>query len=862
MLSLFWLKTALVNRFFYVFALLLLPFLGYSFQLRGYVFNEQSQAFPGVTVYLQNSTYGVVTNAKGEFTIELEKGNYTLVFRHLGYKTKELAITIPNNQKLEVELEPDVTELAEVAISAKGKDPAYELMAKAINKRSYYLNHIESYKANAYVKASLQKEEINRERDSITNKRVKYTSTARMNFVEKYAQLFAQKPDKIKENVIAYKNYSDQADFVPFGSSLANYGFYFGEVENYDVADIPDANPLLFGLFPLEIDLNIYQTHINIGELNEMPFISPLHPLATASYKFKLIESFRENSDLIYKIEITPRRPADALFSGYVYLVDEEWAIKSVNFKLPKQGLSIYRDFQYVQNYSKLNDSFWVCTREEFFYESNEENVTFIGNTVIHFSNYAINTAFKSNFFKGDISSMNSLAQSNATELLKAFRPVTLKEEEVEFIKAQDSIALAHSSPAYLAQIDSSYNRTGLGDVFLWGVELQNSFKGNYFYVLPVVDQLRLFQPGGYRHAFGFSFNKFYKESGRQFDTYQQIDYGPLNKDLRGHFKGAFTFNNFNFSKIHAGFGSEYELMNRNPSVVANLSPGNYSQTNHFTFGYDREYINGLFINTEVRYAKHNPITDMEFPAFSDSLMLGFSYFFENNSSSIFEPIYFDPYTKLTFDADIAIRIKQEYRTTPVRKMILGSKYPKINLKVRFGIPSILGSVSHFGYTELNVHDRVKFGSYGYSQYNVSAGAFLWNNAIQLIDERFFIGGDIVWFTNPMQGQQLLGHSLHTTKPFVDYHYRHNFDGAIMNKVPLFRSLRLGITLGSNGIYMADNNFAHVETYYGIEKKLRIFTELMKFGAYMVTGTNSNTPFATGFRLGLSAYNPVTKRWI
>ncbi|MGB0430321.1 MAG: DUF5686 and carboxypeptidase regulatory-like domain-containing protein [Bacteroidia bacterium] len=851
-----------MNKLLVILSLCALPILSKAHQIRGYVFNEQSEAFPGVSIYIENSTYGVVTNAKGEFLFDLKQGNYTLIFRHLGYKTQKLNITVPNNSKIEVEMQADVTELDEVAISAKGKDPAYALMANAIKKRSYYYNQIKSYKANAYVKASLQKEEINRERDSITNKRIKYTTTAKMNFVEKYATLSTQLPNKIKEEIIAYKNYSDQADYVPTGSSLANYGFYFGETENYDVADIPDANPLLFGLFPLEVDLNIYQTHISIGELNEMPYISPLHPLATASYKFKLIESFRENEQVIFKIEIIPRRPADVLFSGHIYLVDELWAVKSVNFKLPKQTLSIYKDFQYVQNYQLINDSFWMCMREEFFYESDEEDITFMGNTVTHYSNYEINTRFKDNHFRGDISTMASKAQNNATTLLADFRPITLKEEEVEFIKAQDSIAIAHSSPTYYMELDSSYNETGLMDVLLWGVRKQNSQKGSYLYVLPVVDQLRLFQPGGYRHAIGFSYNKFFKETGRQFDTYQQIDYGPLNQDLRGHFKGAYTFNNFNFSKLHAGFGSEYELMNQNPSVVANLSPGNYSLTNHLTFGYDREYINGFFVNTEMRYANHNPITDLELPPFTDSLILGMQSFFEDGLSTFFEPIYFEPYTKLTFDTDIAIRFRQQYRSTPVRKMILGSKYPKVNINFRIGIPSILGSVSNFGFVQARVHDKVKMGSFGYSQYNVTVGGFLWNNAIQLVDEKFFIGGDLVWFTNPMRGQQLLGHSLHTTKPFFDYHYRHSFDGSLFNKVPLFRALRLGVTVGTNGLYLADNNFAHIETYYGIEKKFRIFTELMKVGVYMVNGANSDTPFATGFRLGLAAYNPVTKRWM
>lgn len=840
---------------------LLLSTSAWSYQLRGVVIDDNKEPLPGVSIYLENSTYGVITNAKGAFTMELDEGNYTLVFRHIGFKVHKEEISIPCKGSLQVSLLPDVTELEEVAISAKRKDPAYELMKNASDKRTFYLDQYESVSYNGYIKAFLEKEELSKERDSVTNEKIENITIEKMNMVEKVANFKLELPNNRKETVIAFKNYSDKPVFEGMASSLANYGFYFDEVENYDVSLEYEANPLLFSLHPLEVNINLYNTHVHLPELNEMPFISPLHPLATASYKFKLIESFKENEQIIYKIEIIPRRPADALFGGHIYLVDEEWAIKAVDLSLPKQALSIYNKMQFLQNYAKDENQTWLCEREEFFYESTDEEVTFIGNTIIYYSDYNVNAQFDKNTFKGEVSKTEKDAVSNSTALLNKYRPITLKEEEVAFVAAQDSIALAHSSPAYLMEQDSSYNHTSLLDVLLFGIENQNSLKGRRIYILPVIDQLRLFQPGGYRHAIGGTYTKFYKETGRQFDSYAQIDYGFLNRDLRGHYKAAYTFNSFNFSKISVGFGSEYELMNQNQSAVANLSPGNYNLINHLTVGYDREYINGLFINTQMRYAQHNPVTDLELPPFTDTLIADMSYFFNDQFSSIFNPIYFDAYTKLTFNADIAIRIKQEYRTTPVRKIILGSKYPKINLNLTVGVPSVLGSISNFGYAELRVQDRMRFGSYGYSQYNVVAGSFLWSNAVQLVDEKFFIGGDIVWFTNPLRGQQLLGQSLRTTQPFAEYHYRHNFDGSIMNKVPLFRALRLGLTAGSNALFIA-NDLAHIETYYGFEKKFRIGNELLKAGFYVINGTNSDIPFTTDFRLGLSAYNPVTKSWM
>lgn len=830
-------------------------------QLRGTVVDSSGAPIAGATIYEQNSTYGVVSNAKGAFNMSLAKGSHTLVVQFLGYEKQIINVSIPRQNSLRVELIPALNELDEVAISAKGKDPAYGYMKKAIEKRSFHLDQLQSLKAKVYVKASLTKEELKEEIDSLSKEKKEFKTKERMNFVEKYAQIYKAKPNKIKEEVIAYKNYSDKPELLNISNSLADYGFYMGEDEIYDVNDQPETNPLLYGLYPLEQDFNIYQSLISLPKLHEMPFISPLHPLSLASYKYELLSTFIENEKSIHEIKIIPRRPSDALFSGTLYLIDGEWAVKSVNFKISKQNLSIYQSFQFTQQYAKV-DSAWLCTRQEYFYDAQEEEITFIGHTIHDYTEIEPNATIDKKIFDGAVSVMRDSAEQKATILLAKHRPLSLKSEETGFIAAQDSIAIAHSKPAYLNELDSSYNHTDFWDVLLYGIEQQNSLKGRYIYILPILDQLRFFQPGGYRHAFGGTYSKFYKETGREFETYQQIDYGPLNQDLRGRLRAAYTSNNFNFATWHASVGSEYELINQNPSFVANITPGNYNLINHISLGYDREYSNGFYVNTNLRYAKHKPVNDLELPQFNDSLVVAIAHYFEENMSTAINPVDFAPFTKLVFDADIAIRFKQQYRKTGVRKVILGSKYPKLNINLRIGLPNILGSISNFGYLEARVHDKSKLGSYGYSQYNVAAGTFLWDNAIQLVDKRFFIGGDIVWFTNPMRGQQLLGQFLNTTEPFIEYHYRHNFNGAIMNKIPLLRALRLGLTAGTNGLFLSESNFSHIETYYGIEKKFRIATELLKVGFFLLNGVNSDLPFTTDYRLSLSFYNPVSKRWM
>ncbi|MDP4763638.1 MAG: carboxypeptidase-like regulatory domain-containing protein, partial [Salibacteraceae bacterium] len=66
--------------------LLLLPLQSMAWQLRGVVLDDQKLPVAYASVYVENSTYGVATNIKGEFVMNLENGTYSLVFQAVGYE--------------------------------------------------------------------------------------------------------------------------------------------------------------------------------------------------------------------------------------------------------------------------------------------------------------------------------------------------------------------------------------------------------------------------------------------------------------------------------------------------------------------------------------------------------------------------------------------------------------------------------------------------------------------------------------------------------------------------------------------------------------------------------------------------------
>lgn len=74
---------------------------------------EEPQGLPGVSVVLQGTSRGVITDLNGAFSIQVSPGA-TLVFSFVGYRTQEIPIT--DQETLNVMLEQDAEQLNEVVV--------------------------------------------------------------------------------------------------------------------------------------------------------------------------------------------------------------------------------------------------------------------------------------------------------------------------------------------------------------------------------------------------------------------------------------------------------------------------------------------------------------------------------------------------------------------------------------------------------------------------------------------------------------------------------------------------------------------------------------------------------------------------
>lgn len=292
----------------------------WSAGIRGKVTDNQGTPLPFATVYVQETGSGAATNEVGEYEIRLEPGQYQLVFQYLGYRTVVETVSVGAGfVTLNIALDPQPITIKPVDINLDGEDPAYTVMRKAIAKATYHRQQLDSYQAQVYIKGSgrlikspffvrklIEKEGI----DS-----TKAFTTESVSIVE------YKRPATYKERVISIRTTGDDNDTSP--NSYINGSFYEPR--------LADA-------------------------------VSPLSPQAFAFYRFKLESYFVDRGYGVNKIRVTPRSAGENVFDGYLYIVEDYWAIYSLSLTTYKFGIRFGID----QVYAPIEDKAWLPVSHKF----------------------------------------------------------------------------------------------------------------------------------------------------------------------------------------------------------------------------------------------------------------------------------------------------------------------------------------------------------------------------------------------------------------------------------------------------------------------------------------------------------------
>ncbi len=810
---------------------------------------DDGEPLPFGSIYVKNSSYGVASNLKGLYLLDLKPGTHTLIYSYTGFENQERTITLKKNETilLDVVLKTSFSALQEIEVVANKRDKGREIMEHAIDKRRSFLNQYENYTCETYILTTLDKETLKKGIDSILAPidslflDTLYKKKEKLNLIESISQTYFKAPNHYKEIISGYHDYAEK--FKNEGSITIDLG-----QDNYVPNSGEPSNPYVFYNDVSSLTLNFYETYLEMENIASKPILSPLAASAFLNYKFLYNYSFVEDNKKIYKIEVVPLFKNDALFRGFIFIEDSSWAIKSVDLSINKNVLTYAKEVQIIQNYSS-EKGIYFPVRRELIYTIRDGGSLILGNTRVSHSHYEFNIPIRNNFFNNQIKTYQTDAFDQPLVFWENTRPVTLLPKELKYIEKSDSIKNYHESVAYLKEQDSINNHLNFWDYILSGITHQNSFTKTKIYFTPLIAQVQPLGVGGYRHNLGINYQKEFPNA-KLLETDASINYGFINKDIKGEIGVGLTYFPKKFIKTYISFSDNYELINNYESIFATFSRSNYVRKKTYLIYQRMEIINGFFGKLSFQFSDRESIANLTLEDWSNQVF-----------GALNIPVDFPQYKLSELTLQLTYFPKQKYLIKKNKKVIIGTKYPEFNFKYRKGIPNLLGSEVDFDYIEFGAKQNLTLARMGDFDWEIKSGAFINKHDLRFIEHKFFRGSDKFFFSSPLRSFQLLEKTLNTSGAFLQLNGIHHFNGFLLNKIPLISRLKLGEVVGAGVLYIQEINFKHFEMFVGLDKIIKIRKQLFKIGVFGVTSDNSLSNINLTLKVGFAFYNSYTKRW-
>ncbi|MHC1733275.1 MAG: DUF5686 and carboxypeptidase regulatory-like domain-containing protein [Bacteroidales bacterium] len=295
--------------------------------LSGRITDTKGVPMPSASVYITELRQGTTSNNEGFYEITLPPGNYTVSYQFLGYVPLTRQFNLSGEDiTADITLAEQLFEIPAVRVSASGRDPADYIMRKAIGMAPFHLNQVRMYRAEVYMRGGGTVDKI----PELLKRRMKLEANngefkeGKYYFSESVSIITFNAPDKYINRVIS----SNSSEQLSQGQ----------------------ASPMDY------IEASFYQP-----VLAEVA-ISPLAPNAFSHYTFTFLGSSSQGDYVIDKIRVTPRRKSQQLFTGTIFIVEDLWAIHSLDLTNDNMAGKI----RVRQLYTPVEAGIWMPVTHEF----------------------------------------------------------------------------------------------------------------------------------------------------------------------------------------------------------------------------------------------------------------------------------------------------------------------------------------------------------------------------------------------------------------------------------------------------------------------------------------------------------------
>ena len=763
--------------------LLLHSFSSFS-QIKGKVTDSDKNPISFVSIYPDKTITGTTSNDAGNYELNIKTpGNYTIVFQFLGYKTIKKIVSITDFPfQLNVVMVDEKVVLDEISINT-GENPANKIIRKAIDNKSNNTDKFKEYTSSFYsrglFKVKNAPEKILGQRLGDLGGGLDSTRTGIIYLSETVSEItFQKKPAEFKEKIIASK------------VSGSDNGISFNRAE--------------------EANFDFYSNAVLIAENN---LVSPISDNAFRYYRYELEGSFYEkNGRLINKIKVNPKRSKDRVFSGFIYIVEEDWAIYGVDLKASGEqiGIPIIEVLKFKQdyNYSESNKA-WIKISQIIDFKFGLFGFNVDGRFSGAYSDYNFSPKFKKETFSNEVLSFAKGATEKDSLFWENLRPVALTSEEKKDYLLKDSIKETRKSKKYLDSLDKENNPIKITSLFT-GYTYRNSFKDWSISINSPLTTISYNTVQGRNTTTTINYFKSLNKTGKWIQAGANLNYSMSEKKIRPVFYFTKKWNSIQRPRIFISVGQKINQFNeRNPiskfynTIYSLFLKENYLKIYEKSFSkisYSQEVLNGLYISGSLEYASRKPLFNT-----SNFVVFGRDIPFQSNNpidpTNFTAP--FNTHNIASLNIGTSIVFDQKYVSYPNRKINFeNSRYPSLSIRYRKNFGS---NVSEYNSDVLisNIRQNISIGNLGEFNYNIRSGIFFEKKDIAFMDYLHANGNQLKLApSNRNSSFGLLNYyKFSTNDKYAEVHLEHNFKGRLLRNIPLLNTLNFHVVANAKGLF-------------------------------------------------------------
>lgn len=827
--------------------------------LKGKVTDNTGNILPYATIYVEGTTTGANANIDGYYELQLQPGVYTIICQYIGYKQARFTVTVKGDEMINhsFTLATEGLEMKEVVIRASTEDPAYNIIRQTIKRRKFHLDQVNSFQSSIYLKGVIRM----RDMPEKFAKKLNVSINGGLNNSGKGVLYL------VEENADYYNNGTESRTVIK------------------SVHESGNPNGLGASRFPTVI--TFYENNIKISSDDSRGYISPIGDNALNYYKYKLLGQFTEKEHTIYKIEVIQKRPYEPCFNGYIYIVDSDFAIHSLNMTLTKKsGLDEFDTLKLDQVFLPVKPDNWVIKSQVIYFAIDFMGFDATAGFVTVYNDQKVNEPIADSVFANKItSSYNGDANKKDSSYWASIRPIPLVNDEKKDLVVKDSIFTKVNNPAYKDSIRKKGNRVKVSAIMATGLtENSKDYKNTYSFnslllgfatdnvinyniaeglnIAPKMDWRHFVDTGKYLHG---SVATRYGFSNTHFNAIAKLYYTTNDRNWRGRQwlygieGGKYVFQYNPDNPVTEWFNTYSALLYRQNDLKI------YERWDAAAY-LGRKYGNGLEWFVKTAYQERLPLTNTSvysiFPNHTDPWQSNIP------SELLRTATAWEKHDALLVHAIISYQPGITYTQYPGYKKANRSDWPVLSLTYDKGLPDILNSKVNFDKWRFGIRSEdINLKLLGSISYNVALGGFLNSNYVSVPDLMQIDGNRGIGFASTyLESYQFAQYYQYSNKAplYEEIHIEYHLNGLLSNKIPLLRQARWYLLFGTNTFYATQSNY-YYEAFVGLDNIGFKVVRVLRID--FVQSWDSNKGRNSGFRFGFNIpgltnkNNPTHSEW-